>query len=164
VIVLTPAAGDKKTALVTAIVTGAENVRFMEVDVCEVGVRSTSRDHVGGQQTDVDELLDYDAVVFTSGGPGADNPLVELLRSAERHRPADGFSNIVFAVAGASDGALLSLVANLGGIIVSPPRGIPDPEAHARALGHRVATVAEWVRHARSHEHGQAHTHSHHRH
>jgi len=164
VIVLTPAAVEKKTALVTAIVTGAESVRFMEVDVHEVDVHATSRDHAVGRQMDVDGLLDYDAVVVTSGGADVDNSVVELLRSADRHEPADAFSNIVFAVAGPSDGSLLSLVASLGGIIVSAPRGIADPEARARAVGRRVATVVEWVRHARSHEHGEAHTHSHHHH
>src|SRR5215467_11650287 len=136
VIILTPPAGEEKTALVTAIVTGAESVRFMEVDVREVDVRevdvrATSRDHAVDRQMDADGLLDYDAVVVTSFGSDEDTPLVELLRSAERQPPADAFSNIVFAVAGASDGALLSVVAGLGGIIVSPPRGIPDPAAQA---------------------------------
>src|SRR5215831_5563817 len=154
VIILTPTAGEEKTALVAAIVTGAESVRFMEVDVREVDVRATSRDQADGRQMGADDLFDCDAVVVTSAGVDADKVLVELLRSAERQRPAEAFSNIVFAVAGASSGTLLSLVASLGGIIVSAPRGIPDPTANARALGQRVATVAEWVRHARSHEHG----------
>jgi hypothetical protein len=63
--------------------------------------------------------LSYDAVVIPCAGADTDGTLFELLRSAERQRPADVFSSIVFAVAPSSDAALFAHIASLSGIIVS---------------------------------------------
>jgi hypothetical protein len=87
--------------------------------------------------------------------------LNDLLDAAERGAPSGAFLNTVFAVLGSDEAELLARVARLGGIVVTVPRTSSDPLQDARTLGERVATVVEWVRHARSHEHGHSH-HSHH--
>jgi hypothetical protein len=59
----------------------------------------------------------------------------------------------VFGVLGGENTVLLGRVARLGGIIVSEPRGVDDPEARAKGTGKRAARVVEWVRHSLSHAH-----------
>ena len=82
----------------------------------------------------------------------------------ERAEPVGVFTNTVFAVLGGDNTTLLGSVARLGGIIVTEPLGVDDPESRARATGKRVAKVVEWVRHAQSHEHAHAHSHQSHDH
>ena len=160
-IVLVAGAEDATAVLAEAVAAGAAHIRFTEVDVRTTSSHSTNDRQIrmwGG----VDELRDCDAVVFVPSLQADSNAaLSEVLQTAERE-PADTFLNTIFAVTGASDAAFLARIANLGGIIVSPPRGSQDSTRQAHALGGRVAKVVEWVRHARSHDHGHTHEHSHH--
>jgi hypothetical protein len=166
VIVLFPGAHHDATApMAEAVAAAAARVRFTEVEL-----RATSAGTTGGRQhvkvLGPDEhLSDYDAVVVVTSSPAdADRALETVLGAAERGQPSNAFLNTVFAVAGTDDSGLLARLARLGGILVTVPRGSDDPAGRARALGERVATVAEWVRHARSHEHAHSHEHSHHHH
>lgn len=102
---------------------------------------------------------------------------------------ADRVGSAFTSIATAPDGrqhtlwSLLQPMAGLGMILVPPgyadpatvPQGTPysasaEPRrgeategdlAAVRYLGQRVATVAEWVRHAKSHAHGHGHGHHH---
>jgi hypothetical protein len=108
-------------------------------------------------------VKDYDGVVLAAPAAGeAPVELDALLGALERAEPVGAFANTVFAVLGGDNTTLLGRVARLGGIIVTEPLGIDDPEGRARATGKRVAKVVEWVRHAQSHE--QSHAHGHHAH
>ena len=162
VIVLVPNAEGEAALVADAVARGAAHVRFTEVEprvVSAAPVIGRSVRTLRGS----DDLRDSDAVVFVAGHASeATDTLLEALDAAEHEQPADAFLDTVFAVAGTTDAQLLSRVARLGGIIVSPPRAAGDAMREAEALGERVATVVEWVRHARSHEHGRAHGASHH--
>jgi len=154
-IVLVPDAEDA-AVVAEVIAAGAENVRFTEVDVRTVSTPPVNR-RGPRAWTGADELRDYDGVVFAASAREDSNaPLHQVLDAATREQPAGAFLNTVFAIGGTTDVALLARIAALGGIIVSTP-----PE-ESRALGERVATVAAWVRHARSHDHALTHGHSHH--
>lgn len=144
---------------------GARAVRFAEVDVRRAG------DPPG-----VLTAADYDAlVVGVAPGPGAEEVDAALRAFAGSHAMADAVG-AAFA-AGEHDGdgpsaadaacwAALRALAGLGLLLVPPmPVGAggtgEDGDEAARRLGRRVATVAGWVRHARSHDHAPAHPHSH---
>jgi hypothetical protein len=165
VIVLVPSAQHTAQTVAQTVADGAAQVRFTEVEV-----RAISSDApFDGQRVRVlegiESLSESDAVIVTtSDAPDADSALRGVLAEAERDLPSHAFTNTVFGVIGANEAEWLPLVARLGGIVVSIPRGIDDPDARARALGERVATVVEWVRHVRAHEHGHGQHHSHHHH
>jgi hypothetical protein len=138
---------------------GAKRVRFAEVDVRAVGddrEDSMRRKHIES----ADEVAQYDGVIVAASDhdvPGAiDTLLATLERSNER-----GFVDRVFGSIGGGNWLNQRLAAG-GGIVIGTRSGAAEPEAQAGATGERVAKVAEWVRHALSHEHG--HSHAHHAH
>jgi hypothetical protein len=160
VIVLVPGAQHSASGVSEAVAAGAARVRFTEVEVRAVSHDPTTSRGIRVLDA-INELRTYDAVIVAaSAQPGEESTLLDVLETAERTLPKDAFLNTVLAVAGASD-ALLARAARLGGILVSVPRRSDDPAQQAGDLGERVATVVEWVRHARSHEHGHSHSHSH---
>jgi hypothetical protein len=109
-----------------------------------------------------EQLKAYDGIVIAAPAAGeVPSDLDAMLDTLERHESNDVFANTVFAVVGGENTVLLGRVSRLGGIIVSEPPGMDDPEARARGTGKRAAKVVEWVRHALSHEHGHEHGHSH---
>lgn len=163
VVVLVPSAQRAEFTVWDAVADGAARVRFTEVEVRAIAsdIPADGRRHklLGG----IEELRESDAVIVTtSAAPSDDAELRGVLAKAERDLPHDAFTNTVFAVVGANEPEWLPFVARLGGIVVSAPRGSDDQAERARTVGERVATVVEWVRHARSHEHGHTHQHSHH--
>ena len=157
--VIVIAVGTDATAstLADAVVEGATGVRFTEVDVRSVnsdageGATQPTRSRVKPLES-TEQLADYDGIVIVGataddGAPGAARLMEQLAAGASDH----GYPNAVFGLL-AGDASLLASVASLGGIIVSEPRGSGDSIGRAKALGARVAKVAEWVRHALSHE------------
>jgi hypothetical protein len=150
------------SALAEAAADGATSVRFTEVDL---RAGNTHRAETGRRikvLESADQLGNYHGIVVSAPAAGdVPSELDALLDTLERQETAETFSNTVFAVLGGENTVLLGRVSRLGGIIVTEPRAVDDPEAHARGTGKRVAKVVEWVRHALSHEHGHTHTHSH---
>lgn len=112
--------------LAAALAEGARGVRFAEVDVRAADA--------------VDALVGHDAVVLVDVAPAALAAL--LARSAP-------LTDVVGSAAGGDDAARWTTLRALAaaGCLLVPPGD--DPASHGR----RVATVAEWVRHARSHHH-----------
>ncbi|MGH9889336.1 MAG: NAD(P)H-dependent oxidoreductase [bacterium] len=164
-IVLFFGAESPASTLAEAAADGATGVRFTEVDLRAGNAHepTTGRRHKVLESPD--RLRDYDGVVLAA--PAAGEPpsdLTALLDRLEASEPRDVFADTVFAVVGGENTVLLGRVSRLGGIIVSEPMGVDDPEARARATGKRVAKVIEWVRHAQSHEHSHSHEHGHHHH
>jgi hypothetical protein len=125
----------------------AKAVRFTEVDIRAVF-----------EQT-AETLRVYDGVVIVGSGSQLPPALEALLDACERS-DAPGLENTVLATVGFANATILERLARLGGIVVSSRRGGLDPGAHAALVGGRVAKVAEWVRHALSHEHAH-HQHPH---
>jgi hypothetical protein len=125
----------------------ARAVRFTEVDIRGVF-----------DQT-VETLRVYDGVVIVGSGSQLPPALETLLDACERV-DSPGLENTVLATVGFSNTTILERMTRLGGIVVTSRRGGLDPEAHAALVGGRVAKVAEWVRHALSHEHAH-HQHAH---
>jgi hypothetical protein len=165
VIILVPSAQQTAQTLAQTVADGATKVRFTEVEVRAVShnVRADGRQPRILER--IEALRESDAVIVTTfAAPDADAPLRDVLARAEHDLPRDAFTNTVFGVIGANESEWLPLIARLGGIVISGPRGYETPSDQALALGERVATVVEWVRHVRSHEHWQAHQHSHHHH
>lgn len=139
---------------------GATSVRFTEVDLCA----GSAHEPTTGRRYKVletpERIRDYAGVLIAAPSVGeVPSELDALITTLERLDDRDAFANTVFAVLGGENTVLLGRVARLGGIIVTEPRGIDDPEARARATGKRVAKVVEWVRHALSHEHSHSHSH-----
>lgn len=183
----------RTAALAEAIAEGAKSVRFAEVDVRRIeelaapegpasdaaarasaeGPRATHR-----VLADPASLADYDGIILGSparhgvaaaevtrlldrlGALGRAGALVDKVGSAfVPAEPAGGHETALWS--------MLTPLARLGAILVPPFRadgaGPEDEAAAARAQGRRVATVVEWVAHARSHAHGhgggQSHPH-----
>jgi hypothetical protein len=109
-----------------AIAEGARSVRFAEVDVLPL---DPSPDPTA-----------YDALIVDATAPGA----VTLLGAA-----GGALTDKVATTFGADDAARWTTLRALGalGCLLVPPAD------DAAGLGRRVATVAEWVRHAKSHHH-----------
>ena len=137
---------------------GARQVRFAEVDV--------RRD---GDPTADPRLTtaDYDALVVGVPGDGA-----TILQGLLGRLGAGGaLTDHVGAAFAADDAACWAALRALGahGLLLVPATTVPPTAAAAvvgseaadRELGRRVATVAAWVRHARSHEHAAEHAHPH---
>jgi hypothetical protein len=151
------------STLAEAAADGAKTVRFTEVDV---RAGSSHEPTTGRRYKSLDSserLKEYDGIVLAAPAAGeAPVELDALLGALERAEPVGVFANTVFAVLGGDNTTLLGRVARLGGIIVTEPLGVDDPESRARATGKRIAKVVEWVRHAQSHEHSHVHgPHSH---
>ena len=128
-ILTAPSAAARADALAEA----ARGVRFAEVDVRPLPPAAALADSLAG----------YDAVLV--GGSSAE--VASLLQAL----PALG-DTVGSAFGGDDDArwATLRALAERGAIIVPPN---DDADAHGR----RVATVAEWVRHAKSHRHEHNH-------
>lgn len=171
---------DASGAIADAVASGAESVRFSEVDVRCVGGGGA---HVGAskprrQLERADELTTYDAIIVGSAtGDGAiPAQLAALLDAAGRSGDGASFADKVgsaFTTTSSRAGELpaaplVARLAALGMIVVPPVAG--DVEAvreRARSMGRRVAQVTAWVAHSLAHEHGHdhggphAHEHSH---
>lgn len=109
-----------------ALADGARAVRFSEVDVRAADAAVSP--------------ADYDAVVVIGLAPDA---------LAARLAAAGPLTDKVGSTAGGDDASHWSTLRALAdaGCLLVPPTA--DPAAH----GKRIATVAEWVRHAKSHHH-----------
>jgi len=118
-----------------AIADAARSVHFSEVDVRPVA---------DGAPMDPATIAAYDALVF--GGRAAElAPVLDGLAAAGAAHP---LRDKVGAVFGDDEAGMWRVLARLGGLgllLVGPGEGT--------GLGRRVATVAEWVRHAKSHHH-----------
>lgn len=144
---------------------GARQVRFAEVDV------RRPADAPGALSP-----ADYDALVLGVAADGA--PVDAALRTfVGAHVLTDTVgAALVAGDEGLADGArgeaacwaaLRALAAH--GLLLVPPSAADDAagadaanaDEAARRLGHRVATVAGWVRHARGHAHQDGHSHEH---
>ena len=162
-IVLFFGAESPASALAAAAADGASGVRFTEVDLVAGGAHEQDAGRRAKRLASPEQLLAYDGVLIACPAAGEiPTELSSLLDALERITPADRFANTVFGVAGGENTTLLRRLARLGGMIVSEPRGLSDPEARARALGARTAKVVGWVRHALGHEHADQHHHHHH--
>jgi hypothetical protein len=159
VIVLYAATDSSAGTLAAAAAEGAKGIRFTEVDVRVVGGSTTTDGQRHRQLEDAERIQDYDGAIVVVTGAAMSSELGAVLDALETVEPVDGVANKVFAIAGDNAPVLLPRVARLGSIIVSPPRGLADTEAAAKALGMRVAKVSEWVRHALSHEAKDHHHH-----
>jgi hypothetical protein len=163
--ILVPSAQHTAHSLAETVADGAARVRFTEVEVRAVSSDTYTDGRSPKVLAGIEELRESDAVIVTTfAQPDADAALRGVLAKAERDLPDHAFANTVFGVIGTNDAEWLPLVARLGGIVIAVPRGFDNDADRARALGERVATVVEWVRHVRSHEHGHGHQHSHHHH
>lgn len=138
-IVLFSGGSDAGRLIAKSAADGAKSVRFMEVDVRELGAA---------------DVNGYDGVVIVPDGAS------EAAVDAALHDVAHAGSNVVVGVA--AEGALPARTQRMDVIVVSSRE--KDPEARARALGLRTAKVAAWVRHGLGHEAEDGHTHSHHHH
>jgi hypothetical protein len=147
VLVLVTGDNDQSKFLADCVGDGARAVRFTEVDV-----RRLASDEPA-------QLREYDGVVFV-GPNGELGPALTRLLDACESADASEFATTIFASAGFEGGSVLERIARLGGIIVAERPSELAPEARAKLVGKRVGKVAEWVRHALSHEHGH-HDHVH---
>lgn len=122
--------------------TAAKAVRFTEIDLRSVADQTAKA------------LKGYDGVVIVGSGDALP-PALDALLTAWEGEDATGFENTVLAAVGIADAMIVERVARLGGIVVTSRRDGLDPSAHAALVGRKVAKVAEWVRHALSHEHAR---------
>jgi len=152
-----------EAALADAVAEGARGVRFSEVEV-----RCVRAPESGGTSallhpllTDVQELVPYDAIAIGAPSPSGDLDagIGWLLEQAGSSVPRPAFLNKVGSVFGAHlfnesgrahSATVLTRLGELGMITVTP--GGSDAEA-AGELGKRLAQVAGWITHARSHHH-----------
>lgn len=169
----------KTAALADAIAEGAGSVKFTEVEVRRIDdlappavieadeswrvARAALAKKYRALES-VESLAEYDALVI--GGPVRSGTMsAEVKQTLDQARPLAERGMLVdrvgsvFGSAPGEDGheanmmSMLIPMMHLGMIIV--PGGDP---ANARHQGARVAKVAEWVRHAKSHEaHGHRH-------
>lgn len=147
VLILVAGDGDSSKSLAESVRDGAAAVRFTEVDVRAAESREAA------------DLRDYDAIVVVGSGRDVSPALATLIELGALG-DANAFTNTVLASAGFDDGVMLDRLARLGGIIVAERASELAPDARAKLVGTRVAKVAEWVRHALSHEHAR-HQHAH---
>jgi hypothetical protein len=163
VIVLVAVDEQSNVALADAAAAGARGVRFTEVDL-----RAYTHDGTPGTTRckpleSLDRIADYDGMILVRGGAESEaSGVAALFDRIDAAAPANGFPNLVIGIVG-GDASALANAARLGGIIAAEPRGLADGAARANALGARVATLVEWVRHALSHaphDHA-AHSHQH---
>jgi len=140
--------------LAEAAADGASSVRYTEVDLRAGSKHEATTGRHYKVLDSAEQLLDYDGVLLAAPAAGdVPSELDALLDDLDRHAVRDAFENTVFGVLGGENTVLLGRVARLGGIIVSEPRGVDDPESRAKGAGKRAARVVEWVRHSLSHTH-----------
>ena len=144
VLVLVAGDSDSSKSIAQSVREGAAAVRFTEVDIR------------AAESYDAADLRDYDGIVVVGSGRDAMPAFASLIASDDLS-DANAFTNTVMASAGFDDGAILDRLASLGGIIVAERPGGLAADARAKLIGARVAKVAEWVRHALSHEHARHH-------
>ena len=186
VLVLLPPRPDILAAVADAIAEGARSVPYTEVDVRRIppigatGAPTTSEDP-GMQRYRLldspDRLGDYAAVAV--GAPGEEGALPPELDALFGHAAqlrrngllTDAIGSAFLPLGGAGERAwpVLGALARLGMLLVPPESMAPDAVdqaqggtpglAAARRQGARIAKVAEWVLHAKSHEHGHQHHH-----
>jgi NAD(P)H dehydrogenase (quinone) len=171
-------------ALADAIAEGAGSVKFTEVELRRIddlappaaidanAQWTTSRAALAKKYRtleSVESLADYDALIVGSPTRGG-------IMSAEVASVLDGAAALsrrgaltdkvgsAFGPASTPQGgqetaihSILVPMMRYGMLIVPPSFG--DDAGLARPLGARVAKVAEWVRHAKGHEHGHGHHH-----
>ena len=168
VLVLFHSRAGSTAALAEAIAEGAGSVKFTEVELRRIDDPAPGATSKHRALESVESLADYDGLIV--GGVARDGAasaeVTQLLERAaglaSRGLLADKVGS-AFSVEGAPEGErdastesiLLSLM-RLGMLIVPPGAGDANG---ARQLGARVAKVTEWVRHAKSHEHGHSHSH-----
>jgi len=146
--------------LAESCVEGAKSVRFTEVDIRVGAAEAMTARRAHKLLESTDRAFDYDGVILVCLAAG-DLP-IELRSTLDAWEAAEPgvFGNTVFGVVGGDNTTLLARAARLGGIIVTEPCGISNPELRAKQLGSRVATVVSWVGHALAHA---AHENSEHR-
>lgn len=170
-------------SIVDAIAEGAETVKFTEVEVRRIeslapdGAVASDASSASSRAAmakryrtleSVEALADHDAVIIgddLSGGTMSPE-LVRVFDRAESLRTRGALVDKVgsaFAVVSTAGGGGEPKVAPIllrllhVGMIIVPPAYEGGADA-ARRQGARVAKVAEWVRHAKSHEaHGHKH-------
>jgi hypothetical protein len=162
IVVLIGNAGERAAETAVAAADGAKGVRFAEVEIRTLYKASIAAGAAHRPLASADRLREHDAIIVVSGERDVPPELQAVLDEFERALPRDGVPNTVFAAVGSHSEALFGRLERLGGIIVSKPRGTTSPLDAATATGARVAQVAEWVRHALSHQ--QEHSLHHHDH
>lgn len=167
VLVLFHSRAGSTAALAEAIAEGAGSVKFTEVELRRIDDSAPGATAKHRALESIEALADYDGLIICGGTrqwPSAEaTQLLERAAGlASRGLLADkvGSAFSVEAVAAgepdaSTESILLSLM-RLGMLIVPPGAGGANG---ARQLGARVAKVSEWVRHAKSHEHGHSHSH-----
>ena len=158
VLVLCDSGDQRADRLAELVAQGAKNVRFTEVDIRVVGSESASNDARRKRLESGDAVDQYDGIVVV-GSDREPSAAIDLLLAAHHH---DDFVDRVFATV--SDAETSHRLSHLGGIVVGMRDGGAGLDDSARKTGERVARVAEWVRHALSHEHGHGHSHHSHSH
>ena len=144
VLVLVADDSDATKLLATCVAEGARAVRFTEVDVR------------AAESLDVEALRECTGVAIVGTTQGLSLSLAKLLDACESEATSD-FANTVFASVGVDGDLALERIARLGGIVVTERESDLTPDERAKHVGRRVAKVAEWVRHALSHEHAHHH-------
>jgi len=118
-----------------AIADAARSIRFSEVHVRPLADVAT---------IDPTSIAEYDALVL--GGPAAAvTPLLDHLAAAGAAHALDDKVAAAFGDDEAGTWDVLARLGRLGFLLVPAAGEVP--------LGARVARVAEWVRHAKSHRH-----------
>jgi len=135
---------------------GAKKVRFTEVDIRVVGNESASNSARRKRLESGDTVDQYDGVVVV-GSDQEPAAAIDALLATHDQNARSGFIDRVFAAV--SDAGSSHRLTELRGIVVGPLSGSTNAESTAGNIGERVAKVAEWVRHALSHEHGHGHSH-----
>ena len=133
---------------------GAKKVRFTEVDIRTVGSEAAPDDARRKRLESGDVASQYDGVVIV-GADREPSAAIDALLDGRSGEAKGEFVDRVFAAVSETDTS--QRLIGLGGIVVGASAGLPDLETTARKTGERVAKVAEWVRHALSHEHGHSH-------
>jgi NAD(P)H dehydrogenase (quinone) len=174
----------RTAALADAIAEGAKSVRFAEVDVRRIDDPAGDAASGGGDgqrrpHRTLDaaaSVADYDGIILgVPAETGVAAPevgrLLERLGALGRDGALSSKVGSAFASGEGGDGrgattlwSALTALGKLGLILVPPVPSDPAADeqgvlAAARNQGKRVATVVEWVTHARSHAHGHGHRH-----
>ena len=159
VIVLLCDAGSSVEELGAVVAEGAKGVRFAEVDVRTVGRLRTTGNEPYKSLGSADRIREYDGIIMVCTIGDVPAALGGVFDHLEQALPTGEMLNKVLAATGAGNQRVVERLARLGGIIVCEPYGTADSLHAGRALGARVAKVAEWVRHALSHEQANQHHH-----
>ncbi|NUO64852.1 MAG: NAD(P)H:quinone oxidoreductase [Gemmatimonadaceae bacterium] len=173
VLVLFHSRTGRTAALAEAIAEGASSVKFAEVELRRLENLAPRAADASAPASrcraleSVESIADYDAIIVGSpswyGGMSAEvKHVLDQLGPLSGGRPLVDKVGSAFSTANAAQGgeettvqSILVAMMHQGMLIVPPAYG--EDVAAARSHGARVAKVAEWVRHAKSHEHGHKH-------